>query len=184
MILFFEQPAKGTHGEILFSVARRIEVSEQLAVGIGLVAKGDGIHVLFSRHFPDREGIGQVVRLERDVADQGDRIPIECRYRGLTLYALTKGSAFCTEFIDVPKMSLFQNIPSVFYIKLFDLRSRPRGPSQELQAGLDARVIIKASDIDDLPQLLPPMMLHQLVQHHFQGDTVKWIFMLLVAHIH
>jgi len=79
---------------------------------------------------------------------------------------------------------LLPSIPSVLQVQLFDLRSRPRGPSQELQAGLDARVIIKASDIDDLPHFLPPMMLHQLGKHHFKRDTVKRIFMLLVAHIH
>ena len=77
---------------------------------------------------------------------------------------------------------LFQSIPSVFYIKLLDLRSRPGGPSQELQAGLDARVIIKASDIDDLPQFFPPMMLYELGKHHFQRDTMKGIFMLLGIH--
>jgi hypothetical protein len=79
---------------------------------------------------------------------------------------------------------LFRSIPSVLQVQLFDLRSRPRCPSQELQAGLDARIIIKASDIDDLPHFLPPMMLRQLGKHHFQRDTVKRIFMLLVAHSH
>lgn len=78
---------------------------------------------------------------------------------------------------------LFQSIPSVLQVQLFNLRSRPRRPSQEMQAGLDARVIIKAPDIDDLPHFLPPMMLYQLSKHHFQRDTVKRIFVLLVAHI-
>jgi len=79
---------------------------------------------------------------------------------------------------------LFSSILSVLQVQLFDLRSRPRGPSQELQAGLDARVIIKTSDIDDLPHFLPSMMFHQLGKHHFKRDTVKRILMLLVAHIH
>ena len=78
---------------------------------------------------------------------------------------------------------LFQSIPSVLQVQLFNLRSRPGGPSQELQAGLDARVIIKASDINDLPHFLPPMMLHQPGKHHFQRDTVKRIFLLLIVHI-
>lgn len=80
-------------------------------------------------------------------------------------------------------LQFFQGIPSVLQIKLFDFRSRPRGFPQELQAGLYARVIIKASYIDDLPHFLPSMMLHQLSKHYFQRDTVKRIFMLLVAHV-
>jgi hypothetical protein len=79
---------------------------------------------------------------------------------------------------------LFQSISFILQIQLLDLRSRPGGPSQKLQAGLDARVIIKASDVDDLSQFFPPMMLHQLSKHHFQRDAVKRIFMLLVAHSH
>jgi hypothetical protein len=53
-----------------------------------------------------------------------------------------------------------------------------------MKTGLDARGIIKASDIDDLPDFLPPVMLDQLGKHHFQRDTVKRIFMLLAVHIH
>ena len=79
---------------------------------------------------------------------------------------------------------LAQSILSILQVQLFDLRSRPRGPSQELQAGLDAWGIIKASDINDLPHFLPSMMLHQLGKHHFKGDPVKGIFMLLFAHLH
>lgn len=79
-------------------------------------------------------------------------------------------------------LQFFQGIPSELQIKLFDFRSRPRGFPQELQAGLYARVIIKASYIDDLPHFLPSMMLHQLSKHYFQRDTVKRIFMLLFAH--
>jgi hypothetical protein len=75
-------------------------------------------------------------------------------------------------------------IPFVLQVQLFDFRSRPRSPSQELQAGLYARFIIKASDIDDLPHFLPTMMFHQLSKHHFKRDTVKRVFMLSVAHIH
>ena len=81
-------------------------------------------------------------------------------------------------------LRLFQNSPPVLQVQVFHLRSRPWGLPEELQAGLDARVIRKASNIDDLSQFLPPMMLHQMVKHHFQRDTMKRIFMLLVAHIH
>ena len=80
-------------------------------------------------------------------------------------------------------LRVFQGVPFILQIQLFDLRSRPRRFPQELQAGLDARVIIKASDIDALPHFLPSIMLNKLGQDHFQRDTMERIFMLLVAHI-
>jgi hypothetical protein len=71
-----------------------------------------------------------------------------------------------------------QSIPFVFQIQTFDFASCPRRPSLEMETGLDARVIIKASDNDDLPQLLPAMMPYQLGKHHFQRDAVKRIVRL------
>jgi len=92
-------------------------------------------------------------------------------------------------FPNVPDPSVFTvlrpalSFPSVLQVQFLDLRSRPRGPSQELQAGLDGRVVSKASDLNDPAHLLPAMMLHQLVQHHFQCDTVKRVVVLLAVHI-
>ena len=95
------------------------------------------------------------------------------------------GSIWQTEPTQaLTSLRFFQNSPAVLQVQVFHLRSRPWGLPEELQAGLDARVIRKASYLDDLPQFLPPMMLQEMVKHHFQSDTMNRIFMLLVAHVH
>jgi hypothetical protein len=66
----------------------------------------------------------------------------------------------------------FQRLPFVLQIQSFNLVSGPRGFSQKLEAGLDAWVIIKTSDIDDSSHFMPAIMLCQLGKNHFQGNTV------------
>jgi hypothetical protein len=87
-------------------------------------------------------------------------------------------------FLFVTAFRFCQRIISELHVQRFYLCSCPGGLSQELQAGLDARVIGKTSDRDDPSQFLPPMMFHQLVKHHFQRDPVKRVFLLLVGHIY
>ena len=104
-----------------------------------------------------------------------------CADRG----ALHKAGQGCSASVGVLTAFCFaQNIPTVLQVQLFDLRSRPWRFSQKLQTGLDARVVIKAPDLDDLAQFLPAVVLHQPGKHHFQGDAVKRIFLLLVVHSH
>jgi hypothetical protein len=78
---------------------------------------------------------------------------------------------------------LFQGLPFVLQIQSFNLISGPRSFSQKLQAGFDAWVIIKTSDINDSSHFIPAIMLYQLIKNHFQSNTVKRIVGLLIAHV-
>ena len=49
-------------------------------------------------------------------------------------------------------------------VELFDFLSGPFGPSQELQAGFDTRIVIEAADIDDASKLLPTVVVDELFE--------------------
>ena len=61
----------------------------------------------------------------------------------------------------------------VLQVQSFNFISCPGGPSQKMQAGFDARVVIETSDADDPSQFLPAMYFYQPGQDHFQRDAVK-----------
>jgi hypothetical protein len=73
-------------------------------------------------------------------------------------------------------------LPFVSQIESLNFGSRPGGPSQKLQAGLDARVIRKALDPDGSPHFFPAIVFHQLGKDHFQSDAVKRIDGLAISH--
>ena len=75
-------------------------------------------------------------------------------------------------------------LPYAPQIQGFNLTSRPWGPSQKLQAGLDTRVIIKTPDADDFSQFLPAMKFHQPGKNHFQSDAMKRIVGLPLSHVY
>jgi hypothetical protein len=75
-----------------------------------------------------------------------------------------------------------RGFPFVSQIESFNFTSRPGGPSQKLQAGLDARVIRKALDPDDFPHFFPTIVFHQLGKDHFQSDAMKRIVGLVISH--
>ena len=70
----------------------------------------------------------------------------------------------------------------VFQIQIFDLIPGPWGSPQKLQTGLDARITIKAPDIDDSAQLTPLVIFHKFRKNIFQSDAVKRIIGVLVVH--
>src|SRR5690606_6296716 len=67
-------------------------------------------------------------------------------------------------------------------IQVFHFLPRPRRLSEELQAGAHARVHLEAADIDDHPELLPAVMIHERDDHLFQGDSVEWVFVARLLH--
>ena len=67
-------------------------------------------------------------------------------------------------------------------IQLLDLFPCPRSLSQELQTGLDARIICKAFDGDAPAQFLPAVLLHKLGKDHFERNAMQGIFGLFVWH--
>ena len=70
----------------------------------------------------------------------------------------------------------------VSQIQIFDLIPGPWGSPQKLQAGLDTRIIVKASYIDNSAQLIPSVIFHKLCENIFQSDAVKRILGMLVVH--
>ena len=72
---------------------------------------------------------------------------------------------------------LLQEAPQ---IQLFNLIPGPGGPPEKLQAGRDTRIMGKASDLDDPPQLLPAMMLDQMGHYHFQRDTMQRVIIRIM----
>lgn len=67
-------------------------------------------------------------------------------------------------------------------IQRFHLLACPRCASQELEAGSDAGVMGKASDINLSAQRGPTIDADQLIEHVFERDAVQWILGLDSAH--
>jgi len=65
---------------------------------------------------------------------------------------------------------------------VFDFLSCPGRSSQEFEAGLHRRIIVKTSNIDTYAQLIPAIMLNQAVDDLFQCHTVQRIIHLLFTH--
>ena len=68
-------------------------------------------------------------------------------------------------------------------VQAFDLLPRPRRPTQELQAGADARVAGEAANADLLAKLRPSKMRDQISHDLFEGDPMKRIASLRGSHL-
>ena len=60
-------------------------------------------------------------------------------------------------------------------IKIFDFFSGPGSFAQECETGLDTGIKFKTTDVNDTAQIIPPEMLDELVQDHFQRLSMKGI---------
>ena len=58
-------------------------------------------------------------------------------------------------------------------VEIFNLFPGPGGSPQKLETGLDARVIGETPDIDPIPQPLPPVIVNEPIEDHFEGDAVE-----------
>jgi len=67
-------------------------------------------------------------------------------------------------------------------VKLLHFFTRPRRSPQELQAGLDRRVVDEAVDGDAACQLCPAKVRDQIVEHLLQRDAVMHIFVSRRVH--
>ena len=61
-------------------------------------------------------------------------------------------------------------------IKFFNFFSRPRGSAQKYEAGFNAWIKFKTTDVNDAAQVLPPEMFNEFSQDHFQRLSMKRIF--------
>lgn len=67
-------------------------------------------------------------------------------------------------------------------IQFFDVLPRPGCAPQELEAGLDAWLIVKTADWDEFRQLAPAILLHKPGKHHFQCNAMQGVFGLKTGH--
>ncbi len=58
------------------------------------------------------------------------------------------------------------------YIQIFHLLPRPGCLAQEFEAGVDARVLVKAVDAHPFTHILPAVLLHKVVEYHLQRLAV------------
>jgi hypothetical protein len=65
-----------------------------------------------------------------------------------------------------------------FDVQRFDFRPGPGRLAQEFQAGLDARLIAEAADIDALGKAVPAEASMQLDQDGLQRHAMKGVFCL------
>ena len=77
---------------------------------------------------------------------------------------------------------LFRALPDISEVERLDLASCPWGPSQELEAGPDTRVIRETSDMNHPPHRFPAVMCYQSRENHLQRDSVKGIIGSFVRH--
>ena len=68
-------------------------------------------------------------------------------------------------------------------IQLFDLFARPGGTPQELQAGFEARLIVKTADRDAPGQFGPAVLFDELCEDHFERNAVQGIIGLERGHL-
>jgi hypothetical protein len=67
--------------------------------------------------------------------------------------------------------------------QLLDLFSRPGCLAQKLQTGFNAGIIREAFDRNSSAQVIPTMLLHQMVEYHFQCYAMQWVVWLFVGHV-
>ena len=67
-------------------------------------------------------------------------------------------------------------------IKSFNFIARPRRAAQKLKARFDTGITAKAANINAICQTIPTVVVNQFSQELFQGNTVKQIVRLFLAH--
>ena len=65
-------------------------------------------------------------------------------------------------------------------IQRLHLVARPLGFAEEFEAGFNARLPVEEADINPPTQLVPAIMVEQLVQQLFERNSVQWIIGLFV----
>jgi len=68
-------------------------------------------------------------------------------------------------------------------VQIFDLFSCPGSFSQKVQTGFDAGILLKTFDRDAPAHFFPTNIFNQVVQDHFERDSVQGILRLFVHHL-
>lgn len=68
-------------------------------------------------------------------------------------------------------------------IQVFNPFSCPGSFSQKVQTGLDAGILLKTFDRDAPAHFFPAKFFNQVVQDHFECDSVQGILRLFVGHL-
>lgn len=68
------------------------------------------------------------------------------------------------------------------HIQSLDLFSGPVCFPKKLQAAVDARLMVETIDFDAVTQLLPTVLVNQVLEDRFQRDAVERILWLWLIH--